>query len=77
MCGLAQKAQSAVTVTSAIATCDNASCLCMMLLMQLTHLAIWGSIVTWFVFLAGYAHVWPTVDLAPEMVGMVCFVCFL
>jgi len=42
-----------------------------MLLLQLTHLAIWGSIVTWFVFLAAYAHVWPTVDLAPEMVGMV------
>jgi phospholipid-transporting ATPase len=36
----------------------------------LTHLAIWGSIACWFIFLAVYSHVWPTVDLAPEMVGM-------
>jgi len=43
-----------------------------LLLLQLTHLATWGSIVTWFIFLAVYSHVWPTFDLAPEMVGMVC-----
>lgn len=36
----------------------------------LCHVAIWGSIVSWFVFLAIYPHMWPTVDLAPEMVGM-------
>ena len=36
----------------------------------LTHLAIWGSIASWFVFLAIYSHVWPTINLAPEMVGM-------
>lgn len=40
-------------------------------LLQLTHLAIWGSIASWFLFLLVYPHMWPTVDLAPEMVGMV------
>ncbi|KAL5012928.1 hypothetical protein ScPMuIL_011479 [Solemya velum] len=36
----------------------------------LTHLAIWGSIVSWFLFLIVYSHVYPSVDLAPEMHGM-------
>ncbi|KAK6173412.1 hypothetical protein SNE40_016867 [Patella caerulea] len=36
----------------------------------LTHLAIWGSIACWFLFLIVYSHVFPIVDLAPEMVGM-------
>lgn len=36
----------------------------------LSHLAIWGSIASWFVFLAVYSHVWPTFDIAPVMVGM-------
>lgn len=36
----------------------------------LTHVAIWGSIACWFLFLLVYSHMWPTVDLAPEMVGM-------
>jgi len=48
-----------------------------LLLLQLTHLAIWGSIVTWFLFLAFYSHVWPTFDLAPEMVGMVCIIIYV
>jgi len=39
---------------------------------QLSHLAVWGSIVSWFLFLAIYPYMWPTIDLAPEMVGMVC-----
>ena len=38
---------------------------------QLSHLAVWGSIVSWFLFLAIYPYMWPTIDLAPEMVGMV------
>jgi len=38
---------------------------------QFTHLAIWGSIAFWFLFLVVYPHFWPTIDLAPEMVGMV------
>ncbi|XP_035827119.1 probable phospholipid-transporting ATPase IA isoform X2 [Aplysia californica] len=36
----------------------------------LTHLAIWGSIVCWFVFLVVYSHVFSIVGLAAEMVGM-------
>ncbi|XP_052278042.1 probable phospholipid-transporting ATPase IA isoform X3 [Dreissena polymorpha] len=36
----------------------------------LTHLAIWGSIVSWFLFLIVYSHVFPQINLAPEMLGM-------
>lgn len=36
----------------------------------LSHLAIWGSIVCWFLFLIIYSHVYPVVRLAPEMYGM-------
>lgn len=36
----------------------------------LTHLAIWGSIASWFLFLIIYSHVWPVINLAPEMVDM-------
>jgi len=38
---------------------------------------VWGSIGSWFLFLAIYPYMWPTVDLAPEMVGMVCECCRL
>ncbi|KAK4472070.1 hypothetical protein MN116_005442 [Schistosoma mekongi] len=36
----------------------------------LSHLAIWGSIGCWFLFLTIYPHVYPTLSLAPDMVGM-------
>ncbi|KAH8875473.1 Phospholipid-transporting ATPase IB [Schistosoma japonicum] len=36
----------------------------------LSHLAIWGSIGCWFLFLIIYPHVYPTLSLAPDMVGM-------
>ncbi|CAF1648447.1 unnamed protein product, partial [Didymodactylos carnosus] len=36
----------------------------------LTHVAIWGSIGSWFLFLAVYSNFWPTIPLAPEMRGM-------
>nr|XP_019918067.2 probable phospholipid-transporting ATPase IA isoform X5 [Crassostrea gigas] len=36
----------------------------------LTHLAIWGSIASWFLFLLVYSHIYMIVDLAPEMLGM-------
>ena len=39
--------------------------------LQVTHLAIWGSILSWIIFLGGYSYVWHIVDLAPEMFGMV------
>lgn len=37
----------------------------------LNHLAIWGSIICWFLFLAIYPEVWPKIDIGPAMVGMV------
>lgn len=36
----------------------------------LTHLAIWGSIALWFLFLVVYSNVWPSLPLAPDMVSM-------
>ncbi|XP_023932468.1 probable phospholipid-transporting ATPase IA isoform X1 [Lingula anatina] len=36
----------------------------------ISHLAIWGSIASWFLFLIVYSHVWPAIDVGPEMVGM-------
>jgi len=36
----------------------------------LTHVAIWGSIASWYVFLLTYANFWPTIPMAPEMSGM-------
>lgn len=35
-----------------------------------SHVAIWGSIISWFLFLAVYPEVYPTLPLAAEMVGM-------
>ena len=35
-----------------------------------SHAAIWGSIALWFVFLAVYAHFWPTFPMAADMAGM-------
>ncbi|XP_035204771.1 phospholipid-transporting ATPase IA-like, partial [Stegodyphus dumicola] len=36
----------------------------------LTHLAIWGSIASWFIFLWGYSNCWPMLPIAADMVGM-------
>ncbi|KAF6779667.1 hypothetical protein AHF37_00864 [Paragonimus kellicotti] len=36
----------------------------------LSHLAIWGSVVCWFLFLLAYSHIYPTLPLASVMVGM-------
>ncbi|XP_073750859.1 phospholipid-transporting ATPase IB-like isoform X2 [Callorhinus ursinus] len=38
---------------------------------KFSHLAIWGSILIWLVFLAIYSFVWPTIPIAPEMRGQV------
>lgn len=40
----------------------------------LTHIAIWGSIGSWFVFFIIYSNFWPTIPLAPEMRGMAKYV---
>lgn len=36
----------------------------------LSHLAIWGSVVLWFLFLFVYSHFYPTLPIAADMVGM-------
>lgn len=36
----------------------------------LTHLAIWGSIISWFIFLVVYSKFWPTLPIAPDMVAI-------
>ncbi|CAL1539990.1 unnamed protein product [Lymnaea stagnalis] len=36
----------------------------------LTHLAIWGSVVSWFLFLIIYSHVYELIGFSPEMAGM-------
>nr|CAD7426833.1 unnamed protein product [Timema monikensis] len=36
----------------------------------LTHLAIWGSIAMWFLFLVMYSNFWPTIPLGAVMTGM-------
>ncbi|VDM30977.1 unnamed protein product [Hydatigera taeniaeformis] len=40
-----------------------------------SHLAIWGTIALWFLFLIVYSHLYPTFPIGPEMVGMdvMCF----
>uniref|UniRef100_T1JKU3 Phospholipid-transporting ATPase n=1 Tax=Strigamia maritima TaxID=126957 RepID=T1JKU3_STRMM len=35
-----------------------------------THLAIWGSIASWFLFLLAYSNFWPVIPVAPDMCGM-------
>ncbi|CAF1402273.1 unnamed protein product [Rotaria magnacalcarata] len=40
----------------------------------LTHIAIWGSIASWFLFFIVYSSIWPTIPLAPEMRGMAKYV---
>ncbi|XP_014253850.1 probable phospholipid-transporting ATPase IA isoform X3 [Cimex lectularius] len=36
----------------------------------ITHLAIWGSIAAWFMFVIAYSHVWPTLPIGAIMSGM-------
>lgn len=52
-------------------------CICLYvpdMVLQLNHLAIWGSIACWFLFLVVYSHFYPDMRMAPEMLGMVCTV---
>lgn len=35
-----------------------------------THMAIWGSILSWFIFLIIYSRLWPTFPIAPDMVAI-------
>lgn len=35
-----------------------------------THLAIWGSIASWFIFLFVYSNFWPVLPMAADMCGI-------
>lgn len=37
--------------------------------LQFSHLAVWGSMVLWMVFFAVYSAIWPTIPIAPDMLG--------
>ncbi|KTG05541.1 hypothetical protein cypCar_00017003, partial [Cyprinus carpio] len=34
-----------------------------------SHLAVWGSMVLWMLFFAVYSAIWPTIPIAPDMLG--------
>uniref|UniRef100_A0A4W6DPD8 Phospholipid-transporting ATPase n=1 Tax=Lates calcarifer TaxID=8187 RepID=A0A4W6DPD8_LATCA len=36
---------------------------------RFSHLAVWGSMVLWMVFFAVYSAIWPTIPIAPDMLG--------
>ncbi|KAK5610337.1 Phospholipid-transporting ATPase IB [Crenichthys baileyi] len=36
---------------------------------RFSHLAVWGSMVLWMVFFAVYSVFWPTIPIAPDMLG--------
>uniref|UniRef100_A0A8C7ZKA5 Phospholipid-transporting ATPase n=1 Tax=Oryzias sinensis TaxID=183150 RepID=A0A8C7ZKA5_9TELE len=36
---------------------------------RFSHLAVWGSIALWMVFFAVYSVIWPTIPIAPDMLG--------
>ncbi|XP_013770647.1 phospholipid-transporting ATPase IB [Pundamilia nyererei] len=36
---------------------------------RFSHLAVWGSMVLWIVFFGVYSAIWPTIPIAPDMLG--------
>uniref|UniRef100_A0A8D0A0E6 Phospholipid-transporting ATPase n=1 Tax=Sander lucioperca TaxID=283035 RepID=A0A8D0A0E6_SANLU len=36
---------------------------------KFSHLAVWGSMALWMVFFAVYSVMWPTIPIAPDMLG--------
>ncbi|XP_047410286.1 phospholipid-transporting ATPase IB-like [Sciurus carolinensis] len=36
-----------------------------------SHVAVWGSIISWMVFFSVYSYFWPIFSLAPEMTGQI------
>uniref|UniRef100_A0A8C8SPM6 Phospholipid-transporting ATPase n=1 Tax=Pelusios castaneus TaxID=367368 RepID=A0A8C8SPM6_9SAUR len=38
-------------------------------LMMFSHLAVWGSMLLWLVFFGVYSAIWPTIPIAPDMLG--------
>uniref|UniRef100_A0A674JFM8 Phospholipid-transporting ATPase n=1 Tax=Terrapene triunguis TaxID=2587831 RepID=A0A674JFM8_9SAUR len=40
---------------------------------KFSHLAVWGSMLLWLVFFGVYSAIWPTIPIAPDMLGQVSF----
>uniref|UniRef100_A0A3P9D5G9 Phospholipid-transporting ATPase n=1 Tax=Maylandia zebra TaxID=106582 RepID=A0A3P9D5G9_9CICH len=40
---------------------------------RFSHLAVWGSMVLWIVFFGVYSAIWPTIPIAPDMLGQATF----
>uniref|UniRef100_A0A672ZL40 Phospholipid-transporting ATPase n=1 Tax=Sphaeramia orbicularis TaxID=375764 RepID=A0A672ZL40_9TELE len=40
---------------------------------RFSHLAVWGSMALWMVFFAVYSAIWPTIPIAPDMLGQASF----
>eukprot|EP00079_Xenopus_tropicalis_P021843 XP_012813389.1 PREDICTED: phospholipid-transporting ATPase IB [Xenopus tropicalis] len=36
---------------------------------KFSHLAVWGSMLMWLVFFGAYSAIWPTIPIAPDMLG--------
>ncbi|TFK09923.1 PCI domain-containing protein 2 [Platysternon megacephalum] len=36
---------------------------------KFSHLAVWGSMLLWLVFFGVYSAIWPTIPIAPDMLG--------
>ncbi|XP_073469514.1 phospholipid-transporting ATPase IB isoform X2 [Aquarana catesbeiana] len=36
---------------------------------KFSHLAVWGSMLMWLVFFGAYSSIWPTIPIAPDMLG--------
>ncbi|XP_040196428.1 phospholipid-transporting ATPase IB isoform X2 [Rana temporaria] len=36
---------------------------------KFSHLAVWGSMLMWLVFFSAYSSIWPTIPIAPDMLG--------
>lgn len=47
------------------------ACLSVCFPLQFSHLAVWGSMLTWLVFFGIYSTIWPTMPIAPDMRGQV------
>uniref|UniRef100_A0A8C9TX72 Phospholipid-transporting ATPase n=1 Tax=Scleropages formosus TaxID=113540 RepID=A0A8C9TX72_SCLFO len=38
---------------------------------RFSHLAVWGSMILWILFFAVYSAIWPSIPIAPDMLGQV------
>uniref|UniRef100_A0A8C9VXV1 Phospholipid-transporting ATPase n=1 Tax=Scleropages formosus TaxID=113540 RepID=A0A8C9VXV1_SCLFO len=42
---------------------------------RFSHLAVWGSMILWILFFAVYSAIWPSIPIAPDMLGQVSLLC--